>query len=136
MLGKKTINGKGSVSVAGLARIFAMAFVAIFVMSFASQSFAKEDMATLKGEVVGFDSYSRMLTVRSSEAIPSLSIGKEGEVTFSMDSMTNVTSCLQNKSFHDITIGEKVTVTYHERDGKLVANAVDIAPVVLACYDL
>ncbi len=51
--------------------------------------------------------------------------------------MTKVMICYQNRSFEDIKVGEKVTVTYHEKDGKLFAVAIDIpTPFVaqVACY--
>jgi cold shock CspA family protein len=43
--------------------------------------------------------------------------------------------CNRNKGFENLAAGQKVTVRYHEREGRLFADAIDIAPILLACYN-
>lgn len=135
MFGKETINEKRPVKAANIATsILAVIAAVLFVMSLANPAIAEEKMSTLNGEVVAVDSYANTLTVRSSEPIPSFAPGMTGGYTFTADKMTRVTSCAQNKALGDIGVGEKVTVTYHERDGKLFADAVELRmPIIIAC---
>jgi hypothetical protein len=92
-------------------------------------------MATLKGEVIAVDHYAKTLTVKSKEPSLSSALGTMDGFTFTTNEMTSVTSCAQNKSFEDIGVGENVAVTYHEKDGKLFADAVDVGiPLIIACY--
>jgi len=117
--------------------VLAVLLAAFFVMGFAYQVNAQGTKANLKGEVVAVDDYAKTVTVKSMEMVPSSGIGMNDNITFTADKGTNITSCTQNRIFNDINTGAKVTVTYHELDGKLVADVIDIAPVVLAyaCYD-
>jgi len=134
MFGRKTINREMANLLTG---VFVTVVAVLFVMSFGTQVNALESKANLKGEVVAVDDYAKTVTVRSMEMVPSSGIGMNDKITFAADKGTNVTSCTQNRIFNDINTGAKVTVTYHELDGKLVADVIDIAPVVLAyaCYD-
>lgn len=134
MFSRKIINKKMVNVMTGMV---VMVVGALFVMSFATQVNAQGSKANLKGEVVAIDDYARTVTVKSMETVPSSGIETEDNVTFTTDKETNVTSCTQNMIFSDLKVGEKVNITYHEAEGKLVADVIDIAPVVLAyaCYD-
>jgi len=134
MFGRKTINRKMANLLTG---VLVTIVAALFVMSFATQVNAQGSKANIKGEVIAVDDYARTVTVKSPEMLPSPGFGMNDNFTFATDKGTNVTSCTQNRIFNDINVGAKVAVTYHELDGKLVADVIDIAPVVLAyaCYD-
>jgi len=134
MFDRKTINRKMANLLTGM---LVVVVAALFVMSFTTQVNALGSKANLKGEVVAVDDYVGTVTVRSMETVSSSGIGMKGNITFTTNKETNVTSCTQNRIFNDINTGAKVTVTYHELDGKFVADVIDIAPVVLAyaCYD-
>ena len=88
---------------------------------------SENNMITLKGQVAAVNSYEKTVTV--------LSFGEAGEYTFAVDKVTNVISCDENKTFNDIGAGEAVAVTYHEYEGKLIADAIDIPASDLVCYD-
>ncbi|HUO77488.1 MAG TPA: hypothetical protein VMU21_07910 [Thermodesulfovibrionales bacterium] len=134
MSNRKTINKKMTNLLTG---VFVTVVATLFVMSFAIQVNALESKANLKGEVVAVDDYAKTMTVKSMETVPSSGIGMNDNITFTADKGTYITSCTQNRIFNDINTGAKVAVTYHELDGKLIADVIDIAPVVLAyaCYD-
>ena len=134
MFSRKTINKKMANVMTGM---IVMVVAAIFVMSFATQVNAQGSKANLKGEVVAIDDYARTVTVKSMETIFSYGNSMKDNITVATDKETNVTSCTQNMIFSDLKVGEKVNITYHEAEGKLVADVIDIAPVVLAyaCYD-
>ena len=134
MFSRKTINKKMANV---LTDMLVMVVAALFVMSFATQLNARESKANLKGEVVAVDGYAGTVTVKSMETVPSSGISMKDNITFATYKETNVTSCTQNRILNDINAGEKVTITYHEAEGTLFADVIDIAPVVLAyaCYD-
>jgi hypothetical protein len=136
MFDRETITERRSVKAVSLVTsIFVFVVAALFVMAFANPAIAGEKMATFKGEVIAVDHYAKTLTVKSKEPSLSSALGTMGGFAFATDEMTNVTSCTQNKTFEDIGVGEKVTVTYHEKDGKLFADAVDVGiPLIIACY--
>ncbi len=121
MDGKKNIS-KRAVIASGL---FAVAIAAFFVILMASQASAYENMMMIQGRVTSVDNFDRTFSV----------IGAEGVVTLTADKATSMTLCDRNMGFGNIAAGQNVTVTYHDYNGKLVADAVDIAPVVLACYN-
>ena len=132
MFNRKTVNKK----IANiLTSLLMMGVMALFVMSFATQVNAQGIKATLKGEVVAIDENARALTVKSMEATTSYGSSMRNDITVSTDKGTNVTSCTQNRRFSDLKVGEKVDITYHMTEGKLVADIIDIAPIILACYD-
>ncbi len=126
---------KGGEPASLAAYVLVTAVAVLFVLSFTHYAVAAEGMAILKGEVIAVDSYGRTLTVRPIEAVESFSMWTGGGYTFTFDQMTNVIRCYQNKALEDIEVGERVTVTYHEEGGSLFADAIDIAPLFLACYD-
>ncbi len=102
-----------------------MAIATFFVLQPLNQAYADENMMTLKGRVASVDSYDKTFSV----------LGPEGKVTLSTSKSTGFTLCDRNSSFGSLAPGQNVTVTYHEYDGSLIADAIDIAPVVLACYN-
>lgn len=106
-----------------------------FVISSSSTAVAEERTSVLKGEVIAIDNYSRTFTVKPVQMTKPSMTGKAGEVTFASDRKTNVVWCNMNRSFNDIKIGDRVSVSYHERGGRLYANVVDIQTLVVACYE-
>jgi hypothetical protein len=86
---------------------------------------AAGDIKSIKGSVASVDSYDRIFSV----------LGTGDKITLSVDKSTTFTSCARNRGFENLAAGQKVTVKYHEREGRLVADAVDIAPILLACYN-
>lgn len=134
MFGRKIIKKKIANVLTGM---LVMGIAALFVVSFATQANAQGSKANLKGEVVAVDEYAGIVTVKSMEAIASSGISMKDNITFATFNETNVTSCTQNRTLNDLRMGDKVTITYHEAEGTLFADVIDIAPVVLAyaCYD-
>ncbi len=115
-------------------RKFLAAGVAVlFVLFLSSVSIAQEEEYTLKGRVVSVDYLAQKLTVQSVDKIPSLVSGTLGQFTFSMNAITKVTMCDQVKPIEDIKIGQEITVSYHERGGKLYADSIAIPTPLLAC---
>ena len=117
-----------------LAAMFISVAAMLFLVSFANNAIATERMSTLKGEVIAIDTYDNLLIVRPSDASLASTLGEAGDVTFSLNNMTDISSCTQSKTAEDLVIGEKVTVRYHQGEGKLFADAVTAEPVILACY--
>jgi len=135
MTAKETINERRPFRLLNLFTVMFVSVAAVlFVVSFANSVVAAERTSTLKGEVIAVDTYDNLLIVKPSDASRASALGRAGDVTFTLSKMTGITSCNQNKTVTDIVIGEKVTVTYHEREGKLFADAVDEPLVILACY--
>jgi len=122
-------------TVRATAWLFTFLLAVLFLASLSGTLAAKENMPTLRGEVVAIDSYTGVLTLRANSAEDPYAEATERGFAFAINPKTPVTICYQNKSTEDIKVGETVSVTYHERDGKLFADAIDIAPVILACYD-
>src|SRR5512135_1610173 len=126
---RETINEKKLDKAASIAtRALAVVIAAFFVILFANAAImaSENNMITLKGQVAAVNSYEKTVTV--------LSFGEAGEYTFAVDKVTNVISCTENKTFNDIGAGEAVTVTYHEYEGKLIADAIDVQAIDLVCY--
>ena len=91
---------------------------------------AMEKMSTLSGEVMAVNPSAETLTVKSGPRYGS----SVGQFTFATDKMTSITSCAQNDTLRDIGVGEDVTVMYHEKDGKLFADAIEKKlTLALAC---
>ncbi len=86
----------------------------------------------LKGKVVSVDPLSQTMTVRPTSGISS-AIGPKGEFTFTVNEMTNVRMCEQDRTVKDIEVGETVTVVYHREAGTLYADAVNIPTPLVAC---
>ncbi|HSB30501.1 MAG TPA: hypothetical protein VLD55_02775 [Candidatus Sulfobium mesophilum] len=134
---RETIDKKKGDKATNLAtRVFAVVVATFFVILFANAAMAAENnMITLKGQVVAVDNHAQTVTVLSIEKAGSSDMMMTGEYTFAVDKVTNVTSCTENKTFNYIGAGETVTVTYHEYEGKLIADAIDIPASDLVCYD-
>ena len=117
----------------GLRRVFVASLAVLFVFCISSATVAKDTEYSLKGQVVSVDPLAHQLIVLSVEKVPALTSGTLGEFTFSMDAMTKVTMCNQEKSVGDITGGQEITVSYHERGGKLYADSIDMRAPIMAC---
>ncbi len=117
----------------GLRTVLVGSVAVFFVLCLSSATFAGEIAYSLKGRVVSVDSLARKLTVNSLDKIPSLMSGTLGEFTFSMDEMTKVTMCNQEKHVEDIKVGQEVIVNYHERDGQLYADSIAMPVPLMAC---
>jgi len=111
--------------------LLAVAVAAIFMVSFATPAIAVgEKISTLSGQVIAVDPYAGTLTVKSSGRNES----SMGMFTFATDKMTSVVSCAQNNSLRDIGLGQDVTVTYREKEGKLFADVIEKKlTLALAC---
>ncbi len=125
MIGRNKISGRYTVTGT---MIFVV--VALFSISLAGTAAAAGNAASIKGEIVAVDTYDGTITVR-----PLGAAGLVSPLTFAIDRGTSVTSCAMNRAVEDLMAGERVTIRYHETDGRLHAEAVDIPPVILACYD-
>lgn len=102
--------------------VFAVTAAALFMISFAVPAVAAgEKMSSISGQVVAVDPYAGTLTVKSRGQSES----SMGLFTFTTDNMTSITSCAQNKTLRDIGVGQDVSVTYHEKEEKLFADAIE-----------
>lgn len=113
--------------------VLAVTVAVLFLVSFATPAAAAgEKISTLSGQVIAVDPYAGTLTVKSSGRNES-SIGL---FTFATDKMTSIVSCAQNETLRDIGVGQDVTVTYHEKEGKLFADVVEKKlTLALACLN-
>ena len=136
MFGKKTIHERKSLKAATLMMGFFIAAVAaLFLMSFTTPAASEGMMTSLKGEVVAVDTFAGTITVKPFDTGLSYDMNLDGTITFTIDNMTSVMSCGQNKPLEYIGAGEKVTINYHEKEGTLFADAIDVSiPLVVACY--
>lgn len=109
--------------------VLAVTIAFLLMISFANTAIAGVGkMPTISGEVIAVDPSAGTLTVKSRYASPM------GLFTFSTDKTTSITSCAQNKTLRDIGVGQDVTVTYHEKDGKFFADAIEKKlTLALAC---
>ena len=72
---------------------------------------AKKDRHYVHGEVTAVDAAANTLTVK----------GKKGEVTLTIDDKTKFH---KGKTLADVKVGDKLTVKYAEKDGKMMATSV------------
>jgi hypothetical protein len=79
------------------------------------------------GNVVSVDPEAGTLTVEPRNSDVTSSYLLQGEVTLSTDEMTSIKMCNNSASLSDILIGEKLDVTYHEKDGTFFADDIHIA---------
>lgn len=112
-----------------VALAFTVAF--LFIFSFATPAVAAMgNMSTISGEVIAVNPSAGTLTLRSGPRSGS----PAGQFTFATDKMTSITSCAQNGTLRDIGVGQDVTVTYHEKDGKFFADVIEKKlTLALAC---
>ncbi len=85
---------------------------------------------SVKGKIVSLDLLKRTLTIKPTEAVP---LTAAGEFTFTMNDMTNVRMCEQDKTVQDIRVGDVVTVAYSMKGGKLYADTINIPTPLVAC---
>ena len=78
------------------------------------------------GQVTSVDFLSKELIAMSNNPLL-------GGSTFTMSDLTKVTMCGQLRTVQDIKAGEKVTITYHETNGKLYADAIELPTPLVAC---
>ncbi len=116
-----------------LRRILAVSIILVFVFCLSNAVFAKETEYSLSGKVISVDPLTRNVIVKATDEMPSLISGNLGEFTFHMDPMTQVTMCEQTKTPGDIRIGQQVTVSYHAAGGRFYADAITLAPPLVAC---
>ncbi len=109
----------------------AVAVAVLLMISLATPAVAAVGkVPTLSGEVIAVDPSAGTLTVKSSQRNSS----SMGVFTFTTDNRTSITSCAQNETLRDISPGQDVTVTYHEKGGKLLADAIEKKiTLALAC---
>jgi hypothetical protein len=113
-----------------LTGVLALTAAVLLMVSFATPAAAAEKLSTLSGQIIAVDPYAGTLTVKPSGQNES----SMGLFTFAADKMTSVTSCAQNEILSDIGIGQDVTVTYHEKEGKLFADVIEKKlTLALAC---
>ncbi|MGD0884071.1 MAG: hypothetical protein ABSA46_04200 [Thermodesulfovibrionales bacterium] len=117
----------------GLRKVLAASVAVVFMLCLSSITFANDTEFTLKGQVVSLDSLAQKLTVNSIYKTPALISGTLGDFTFSMGEMTKVTMCNQEKPIEDIKVGQDVTVSYHELNNQLYADAIAIPSPLVAC---
>jgi len=136
MLSTKTINKrKTAVLLTGL---FAVVAAALFATSFVHSAYSAYDeemkMVAFKGEVTSIDPDAKTFTVRSLESAKSESaITLKGELTFAMDEWTKVKQCDEDKVFSDLKVGDHVSVSYHEKEGKSLADSIAIEALGKKC---
>ncbi len=99
-----------------LLRSFLIAVAVLFVAAYANPAIAKVKVLSVSGQVVTLDNAAKALTVKA----------KKGEVTIAADQMTKVAMGKKKKTFEDLKVGDKVTVTYHEKENKSIANSISI----------
>ena len=126
MLGRRLINEKRPAKAADLlAGLFVAVVATLFVISLSAV--AQGSIVSYTGEVVAFDPAARTLTVRAIESSETMGIWMKGELTFTIDDSTTVMACNELKKYEDIRVGDAVTVTYYEKEGKSFADFVSFA---------
>ncbi len=106
--------------------IFAFGFVS--AASVAGNSYPID--YSVKGRVVSLDLLKQTLTIKPAEMVP---LTAEGEFTFTMNGMTNVRMCEQDRTVQDIKVGDVVTVKYSMEGSKLYADTINIPTPLVAC---
>ena len=132
MRGRKTIEkNKAAVLLTGL---FAVVAAVLFATSFAQSTYHEGKMVPFKGEVTAIDPAAKTFTVQSLESAKSESaITLKGELTFAMDEWTKVKDCGKDISFSDLKVGDRVSVSYHEKEGKSLADSIAIEALGRKC---
>jgi Cu/Ag efflux protein CusF len=98
-------------------KVVAVMVAALFLLSLFGLAFAAAKHVT--GEVSAIDTAAKTLTVKE----------KKGEMVLSYSDTTPVTEGKEKKSIADLKVGEKVEVTYVEKEGKNVAESIAIVKV-------
>jgi hypothetical protein len=116
MFGRKNRESVGTLKVA--MSLLLLVAAGLFVLSFASTTFAGEmSKLSLKGEVVAINPDTKTLFVKSDDAM-------KGEFSFTLDDKAKITACDEIKAFGDLKVGDHITVTYYEREGKSIADSI------------
>ena len=119
-------------------RTLVMTLAALFVLSLVSAAAAEEKQYSpefsLSGQVVSVNFLARTLSIRWTEPPLTSPAGKASDIDFTMGGTTKVMMCNQDRTFDDIKIGDRVEVKYHEEEGKLFADRIDIPTPLIACY--
>jgi Cu/Ag efflux protein CusF len=132
MLATKTINKK-KVAVL-LTGLFAVVAAALFATSFAQSAYDEGKMISFKGEVTAIDPAAKTFAVRSIESAKSEpAITLKGELTFAMDEGTKVKECDKDMAFSDLKVGDRISVSYHEEEGKSLADSIAIEALGKKC---
>ena len=98
-----------------------------FVVSLAMVAIAAEQMFSLKGPVVSVDSGAKTVTVHSIEGPTEAANNRwKGDVTFATDKMTKISMGKKHTTLKAIKKGQEADVTFHEKDGKPVADKIMI----------
>lgn len=99
----------------------------IFVMSMAIVAFAAEEMYSVKGPVVSVDAAAKTVTVHSVEGVTTAADNRwKGDVIFVTNEMTKISMDMKKKTFSDIKANQNVTVKFHVKNGKDVADEIMI----------
>jgi hypothetical protein len=108
-----------------LTAIVAVMVTALFIVSIASITGAKESMQgnadTLNGKITAVDTFhqTRSLTLQSGELGETI---PDNEMNIFVSGQTTVKVCDADKSLEDIKVGSNVQVTYYELAGIAVAS--------------
>lgn len=109
-------------------KVVALASVVVFVLGICVAAFAtsnapaaesaapapKAKIMRITGEITALDAKAMTLTVK----------GKKGDVSLVADEKTKVLIGKEVKGLSDLKVGDKVTVKYTEKDGKMVAKSI------------
>ncbi len=113
-----------------MTKILNIAMTVFLILSISSVAIAAETMGDFQGKVIAVNNYAKTLTVNTIQ--PSISPSESG-FTFRTDEATNVVMCNRQKDFSDVKVGAEVDLKYHEKDGKYVAEAINIRTPLIAC---
>lgn len=115
-------------------KIIAMVSALLFVFSLATvgiaaekHMYSKEQIYSVRGPVLAVDFAAKTLTVKSVERSKSPSTIWKGDMTFSINDDTKVAMGKKVETFQYLKPGEKVTVKFHGKDGKYIADTIRIA---------
>jgi ABC-type Mn2+/Zn2+ transport system permease subunit len=116
---------------------FAIVFIVFFAISIIGISTAQEKPYSFNhsftGEVTAVDFLGKDMTVKAAGTSTSLAVLPGEEFTFTLNEKTSVMMCNEPKTLDSIKAGERVTVNYHEEDGKLYASKIALDTPLVAC---
>jgi len=81
----------------------------------------------LRGEVVSVNLSDGTLAIEPINRDVTSSEILQGKLTLSTDDMTSIKTCNNSMDLAEISVGENVNVMYHVKDGRFVAESIDIA---------
>ncbi len=85
---------------------------------------------SLKGKVMSLDLLKQTLTIKPTDKAP---LAADGKFTFTINEMTNVRMCEQDKTVEDIKVGDVVMVEYSMEGNKFYADTINIPTPLVAC---